>query len=317
MLENNTSVFTIILNWNQFQMTLECLESLRLSDYPNNTILLVDNGSKDGSCVEIPVHFPEVIMLCQPENLGFCEGNNVGIRYAIQQGADYILLLNNDTVIASDMIRKLVDACEADSANGMAGPTMFYHEQPERIAAAGSRVDYRSARFWHLRDGEENTSFNSAEVEEVDFIISCGVLVRRETIEKIGLLDNRYFINGDDIDWGLRAKAAGYQVLYVPEAKMWHKISATMGQFSPATVYYMTRNSFLLFSTHSKGWQRPLAFTLNSIRTLRTVFAWSVNSKYRNMKRHRQANLLAMRDAILGRYGKMGQDVAEVCYPKR
>lgn len=321
MTRQYASVYTIILNWNQPEMTLECLDSLNESLYPNNTIVVVDNGSIDGSPDIIRSHHPDAHLLIMPENLGFCEGNNVGMRYALEQGADYIFLLNNDTVVAPDMLTRLVEACQADEKAGMAGPTMYYYDEPDKIAAAGGVVERSSARYWNRNDGvldpinNGRSEASPAPPEDVDFIVSCAVLARRETVERIGLLDNRYFINGDDIDWGLRATASGYKVLYIPEARMWHKISAAMGNGSPAAAYYITRNNFLIFGSHLQGWRRIRAQSLNAARTIRTVLAWSVKPKYRNLRRHRSANLLALRDAYLGRYGKMGEDVASVCYP--
>jgi GT2 family glycosyltransferase len=317
MNHDDPSVYTIILNWNQPQMTMECLDSLTRSVYPNNTIVVVDNGSKDGSPEIIRSHYPNIKLLVMTENLGFCEGNNVGMRYALDQGADYLFLLNNDTVVAPDMLTRLVEACQEDTKAGMAGPTMYYHDEPNKIAAAGGIVDRSRARFWNRMDGVLDPINNDAPTEDVDFIVSCAVLARRETVLRIGLLDNRYFINGDDIDWGLKAIESGYKVLYVPNAKMWHKISAAMGNGSPATTYYITRNNFLIFGTHLQGWRRLHAQVLNTTRTMRTLLAWSIKPKYRNLKRHRSANLLALRDAYLGRFGKMGEDVASVCYQNR
>ena len=315
MLNSNShpDVYTIILNWNQPEHTLECLDSLRRSDYPANTIILVDNGSSDGSPEVIQGRHPEIILLPQPQNLGFCDGSNIGIRYALAQGADYVFLLNNDTTLASDMLSLLVGSLEADSSAGMAGPTMFYYEDPNIIAAAGSLFDRKTGSFWNRLDGSVDGASTDGQVREVDFIVSCGVLAKREVIEKIGLLDHRYFINGDDIDWGLRAQSAGYKVIYVPGAKMWHKISAAMGSASPATTYYITRNSYLTISKHLTGFDKLRAFSYTTAGTIRTVIAWTFKSKYQPMYRHRNAKILAMRDALFGRYGKMGPDVTQVC----
>lgn len=311
---NQPAVYTIILNWNQPDDTLECIESLKESNYPANTIILVDNGSSDGSPEVIQGHHPDVTLLQQTQNLGFCESNNIGIQYALAQGADYVFLLNNDTIVASDMLCLLVESLEADSSAGMAGPTMFYYEDPNIIAAAGSLVNNKTGQFWNRLDGSVDGTTKEGEFLEVDFIVSCGVIVKREVIEKIGLLDNRYFINGDDIDWGLRVQAAGYKVIYVPEAKMWHKISAAMGAGSPATTYYITRNAYLTFTKHLKGIAKLRVITLITARNFRLLAAWTVKPKYRHLKRHRNAALFAMRDAWFDRYGKMGDDVALVCY---
>lgn len=310
-------VFTIILNWNQAQLTLGCLKSLSKTMYSSNTVVVVDNGSTDGSLELIRSQYQDVVLLPQNENLGFCEGNNIGIRYALDQGADYVLLLNNDTEVSPDMIGKLVDACEANPIVGMAGPTMYYYDEPTKIASAGGRVDFDKGLYWQQQVGVQDVSLVDEHVQEVDYIVSCGVLVRRAAIEQIGLLDSRFFINGDDIDWGLRTIKAGFKVVYVPDAKMWHMISAAMGVASPAANYYITRNKFLIFGKHLRGVRRLKAQSLNFVRTLRTLLAWSLKPRYRYLKPHRDANLMALRDALIGRYGRMGHDVEAICIAKK
>jgi len=310
-------VFIIILNWNQLDLTLECIASLAGQDYENYTTIVVDNGSTDGSPDVILDNYPKVVMLTLEENLGYSQGNNIGMRYALEHGADYLFLLNNDTTVAPDMLRLLVDATEADPEIGMSGPTMYYFDQPNRIAAAGSMIDRQRGTFRHLDDGKIESEPNGP-VKEVDFIVSCGVLVKREVVDKIGLFDTRYFINGEDIDWGWKTQKAGYKVVYLPSARMWHKISATMGQASPSTTYYTTRNTLLLFSTHQSGLSKMRSLAFIWFRSLRTISAWTLKAQYRHQGFHRKrdANLFALRDAVLGRFGMMGPDVSAICYPK-
>lgn len=142
--------------------------------------------------------------------------------------------------------------------------------------------------------------------------------LKRAVLERIGLLDERFFINYDDVDLSLRAGAAGYRVLYVPAARMWHKVSAAMGQASPATTYYMTRNALLLFRLHGRGLGRASAMARVFARTARTIGAWTLRPQYRDplFRRKRDANLFALRDFCAGRFGKMGPDVARVCFTR-
>lgn len=163
-----------------------------------------------------------------------------------------------------------------------------------------------------LADGTADTQ----RLIEADYIDTCAALVRAEVFRTAGLLDRRYFINFDDADLGLRAKKAGFRVVYQPSAKMWHKVSAAMGQASPATTYYMTRNQLLLFLTHSGGFNRLLAIAKIVLRTVRTILAWSSKPVYRRddlFQRRRNANLFALRDFALRRFEKMGPDVARAC----
>jgi GT2 family glycosyltransferase len=150
----------------------------------------------------------------------------------------------------------------------------------------------------------------------VDFIVGCGVLVSRRLIEVVGVLDAQYYLNYEDVEWGIRARHYGFKVLYVPQAIMWHKVSATLGQASPANTYYMTRNALLFFWENTPLHLRWLPVSRIIIRTLRTITAWRFKPQYANESfvRKRKANILALRDFFLGRFDKMGSDVIQVCY---
>ena len=310
-------VYTIILNWNQADYTLDCLDSLLNSDYPNHTTVVVDNASTDGSEQKICERFPSIHLIRNSENLGYSEGNNVGIRYALQQQADYVFLLNNDTVVDPGMLSKLVEAAESKVDTGITGPTMYYMDPPEVLWGGENQIDWKKANPVRLKMGDQHPRevIRNGLPVETDYIDSCAVLIKREVLEKIGLMDNRYFINFDDLDLNTRARKAGYKVVYVPGAVMWHKVSAAMGLASPATTYYMTRNSLLFFWTHAPGIWKYTSFLLLFSRHLRTIGAWSLRRKYRDeiFRRRRNASLFALRDFFQGRYGRMGKDVAEVC----
>lgn len=309
-------VFTIILNWNQLDLTLDCLASLSECDYPNHTIILVDNGSSDGSPERIRAAYPQVVVLPLPHNLGYSAGNNAGLNYALEHGADYLFLLNNDTLVSPDLITRLVTAAQADPAVGMVGPTMFYFEPSDVVWGAKNYILWPQGRT--LRQGMNQPAPSNLASEppcEIDYIDSCAILVKRQVVEKIGLLNEDYFINYDDVDWNTRARAAGYKVIYLPAAHMWHKVSAAMGVASPRTTYYMTRNGLLFFSTHAKGLARCLAVARILSDTLQTVAAWTLFKQYHTpaFRQKRAANLLALRDFFTRRFGKMGPDVERAC----
>jgi GT2 family glycosyltransferase len=311
------AVYAVILNWNQGEMTADCLDSLARQDYSNFHVVIVDNGSEDDSPAMLRERFPYVTILEIGENLGYSLGNNVGIRQAMSKGADYILLLNNDTEVDPTMLTRLVDVAESDPGIGMVGPTMYYAEPPDMIWSATNFIDWQRATVVREHMGRLDDGMSSLLPEspqQVDAIDTCALLVNREVISKIGLMNGDYFINYDDVDWNVRARKAGYKLVYVPTARMWHKVSAAMGQASPATTYYMTRNQLLFFWTHTPGPLRILAISRILLRTVRTVGAWTLKPQYRGFRRKRDANLLALRDFFLGRFGKMGPDVVRVCY---
>jgi GT2 family glycosyltransferase len=153
---------------------------------------------------------------------------------------------------------------------------------------------------------------------EVDYIDTCAILIKNDVIHRIGGMDGRYFINFDDLDFNVRSKRAGFKIVYVPAARMWHRVSSSMGIASPGTTYYMTRNALLFFWSHAPGVWKIIDVLLLITRTIRTILAWNLKPGYRNddkFSRKSAANLFALRDFCFGRFGKMGQDVHEACYP--
>lgn len=306
-------VYIVVLNWNQCEMTLECLASLAELDYPHYEVVVVDNGSRDGSPSVIHERFPEARVIENSENLGFVEGNNVGIRRALQQGADYVLLLNNDTVVDPQMLTALISVAESDTQIGIVGPLIYYYDQPETIWNAGNMVDWRAGESRPScvdeQDGDVLTSY------EVDYVAGCALCIKRQVIERIGLMDPRCFFYCEDTDWCLRGWAEGYRVVVVLQACIWHRVSATIGYDSPAATYYMTRNEFLLLWKNLRGVKRIAAIANAAYRHLRTVAAHTVKKRHRHLRANRNARLLALRDAALGRFGKMGPDVTAICYP--
>ena len=309
----------VILNWNNPDDTLACLGSVGALHYPAEQLetIVVDNGSTDDSVVRISAEYPEATILETEENLGYAAGNNVGIRYALDTGADYILILNNDTLIAPTMLTELVHFMEPRPEIGMAGPTMYCVEPKDTLFAAGSFVQWSKGQLWHRGLFQPaNVYAGIQNPEPVDFIVGCGVLVRRQCIEAIGLFNPDYYLNFEDTEWDIQAWRHGFEVWHVPQAVMWHKVNATLGRASPANTYYMTRNALLFFWRNASLHLRWLAVSRIILRTLRTTMAWTVKPQYRNetFRRKRDANLFALRDFFLGRFGRMGPDVARVCY---
>ncbi len=301
-------VAVIILNWNNAADTLACLESVFQLDYPNFSVLVVDNGSTDDSVTRIREHYPHLTLLLTGENLGYAEGNNAGIRQALQDNPDYICMLNNDTIVLSNFLTELVKEMETDPRIGMAGPKMYYFDPSNMLFSAGCDIDWRRGivthrgiqqRDWHNKVANFNTAW------DVDSIAGCGVLVRREVFDDVGLLDPTYFLNFEDVDWCVRTTSYGYRVRYVPQAVLYHKVSATLGQGSPSNTYYMTRNALQFFSRH--GPHKIQAVSSILLRTLRTLGAWTFKPAYDSQmfKYRRNAIVLALHDSLMRRSGPM------------
>lgn len=316
MIESNYPVVAIVvLTWNQRDLTLDCLASLAEMDYPSDKlqIIVVDNGSNDNTPIAIQEQFSDVIVIENGNNLGFAEGNNVGIHSALQGPAGYIMLLNNDTVIDKHMLTELLSVIESSSTIGIVGPKMLYFEPDDIIWCAGNRINWHSGKSIRLH-AEEPDTLHCEQPLEVDFITACAILLRRSVIEEIGLLDTRFFLYYEETDWCVRAHKAGWRIFYVPSARLWHKVSATIGATSPAIDYYMNRNVLLFLAKHLNGFFKVRAIVQTAGRNLLAAAAYTFKSYGGQRTPNRNARLMALRDAILGRWGKMGEDVARICH---
>jgi hypothetical protein len=262
--------------------------------YPNFQVVVVDNGSDDGSQEAIRERFTSVTLLENGENLGFAGGNNVGISFALQRGADYVLLLNNDTVVDPRCLTLLVDAADGNERIGIVGPTIYYFDEPGLVWSAGGRMDWRRGRPY--------LSPPSRDEDEVDYVTGCAMLVKSEVIRRIGLLDERFFMYFEEVDWCIRAKRVGFEVVHVPEAKVWHKISLEKQFASPRISYYMTRNRLLFLKKAGAG---PIAWLYTLfLDYLRTILSWSIRPKYRGKRAQRDAMIRAISDFWRGRFGR-------------
>jgi GT2 family glycosyltransferase len=220
-------VYIIVLTWNGKADTLDCLRSLQNLSYPTARILVVDNASNDGTAAAIRSSFPNVELICNDSNLRFAGGNNVGIEYSLKRGADYILLLNNDTVVDSDFLTVLVQKAKEDRRIGIAGPKIYYNES-DCIWFAGGRIEWWKGWVSHI--GIHEPDEHQYDIpREVDYITGCCMLLKREVINAVGTLDEKFYLYGEDVDWCIRARRAGFKVVYVPLSHIWHKVSASSG----------------------------------------------------------------------------------------
>ncbi|MCG3118928.1 MAG: hypothetical protein ALAOOOJD_01217 [bacterium] len=251
----NPLVWILLVNWNGKNDTLACLASLRKVTYHPLHILVIDNASTDGSVDAIRVQFPEVEVLANARNERFARANNQGLQMALQAGAEFVLLLNNDTEVAPDFIAQLVQAMHARQDAGMVAPKIYYHRDPQLIWFAGGKVNLWTGRVWHrgLRQFDSPERFTLTEA--VDYLTGCAILIKRACLEKIGGLDENYFMYAEDADWCWRAQRAGFVCLYQPTAKIWHKVSASAG--GSFKIYHKVRGNFLFFKRYAKWYHWP------------------------------------------------------------
>ena len=242
-------VTIVLINWNALDDTVECLESLQKLDYRDLSIIVIDHGSPDDQASTIQRQFPDIKVHAAGRNLGYTGGNNLGIELALAGGPDYILCLNNDTVVAPDLLLALVDAMEANPKAGVATPAIYQAHQPTRLAGLGCNF-----RFDRLLCGEPLSASPTTPLEqpfEVPYAEGCAMFLRRAMVEQIRGFDDQFFAYFEDADLCLRAKTKGWTSLAVPSARVWHKVAGkSSGENSPTACFYSARNSWLLVRKH-------------------------------------------------------------------
>ncbi|MFC1700533.1 glycosyltransferase family 2 protein [Patescibacteria group bacterium] len=268
-------VFVIILNWNGWRDTLECLKSLKQNNYWNYKIVVVDNGSTDNSLDRLQDIDSDkrISLLPIGTNLGFSGGNNIGIKYALKNGADYILLLNNDTKVDKYFLSELIKQAEGDRNGGLFGPKIYYHDNPEVIWFAGGKININPFEVNGTHIGlnkPDSEKYN--QIKKVDYITGCCFLIKKEVIDKIGFLDEDYFLYYEDADYCLRARKAGYKCTFVPSAKIWHKCSVGTHEGSSSYVYYHTRNALIMARKNGSFFEKIFIFKLTGWIFIKQIF---------------------------------------------
>jgi len=309
MKDTNPRVSIIILNWNGWEDTIECLESLYQITYPNYDVIVVDNGSEDESLEMIrkycqgkirveskffeyskenkPIKVIEyareeaeegggkeeeirdipsnkrLVIIKNEKNYGFAEGNNIGIRYAMKAfNPDYVLLLNNDTVVERGFLSELVNIAESDEKIGVVGPRIYFYDRPEIIQSIGVNINFWSGTTNSLGCKKTDSAIiRNVETIDVDCVIGACFLMKKEALTVIGLLDPIYFIYNEETDWSLRARMYGYKSICCLKAKIWHKDKASSSKNLEFSIYYPIRNRLLLLRRYA----RKLQFIFSSI----------------------------------------------------
>lgn len=293
------SVYAIALNYNTREMTIGLFESLAKLVYPNVHLVLVDNGSKDDCAAVVASRWPQVKVFALPQNLGYAGGCNVGIRYALEADADYVLLLNSDTVVNPPFVDELVAVGEKDPRNGFICPRIYAGAPPSDVLWSDGGGYY--SLWTGFADGYARGRRRPPEAlldsREVTFATGC-CLARTETIRKIGLLDEGLFAYAEDIDWSTKALRAGYKIITAPQALMWHlEIRATTSAWR---FRLTTRNTLRVHWRHARWWHCLTAWPFIFVR-------WLGYMTFREVihGRWREAGALwkGVTDALAGRTG--------------
>jgi len=273
-------VYVIMLTYNHSEDTRQALISLQRLTYPNVRLVIVDNQSTDETVSMVRRDFPEVMVLVNASNLGFAAGVNVGIRYVLEFGAKLVLLINNDVVVAPDMLDCLVAAMEEDI--GATAPLIYQLEDPTRIWSAGfarhpSLLEMRGGARGELDIGKWIAPF------EVDYLLGCALLLDCDVLRKVGFFDERYFFYYEDLDLSLRMQENGYRLLTVPQARMWHKGSGSAGSSSEFRVYHMARSSIVFFRSHTVGLRRFAILLFRIGSALKKSLNFAFTGKFQHM----------------------------------
>jgi len=297
----------VLVTWNQREDALECLTSLDRTTVREKTIIVVDNGSQDGTPETVRRLHPEVTLLEAGRNIGFAAANNLGIRLALEWDPPFVFLLNTDTTVDTEILGALLEAMESEPHLGIAGPQMYFYHEPDRIWFAGGETDIVTGFSTHWRFGEldEEAGADPARVaasrqhrpwgfkgtgrepvqgliRPCSFVNGAGMFVRSEVFRTVGLLAEEFFHTAEDTDFCHRAREAGFLVAHVPRAKLWHKVRSTAGgavRSHPLYVYYEYRNKLLVAGKHASARARARALPRTLVHLARAEWAYLRHEK--------------------------------------
>jgi len=291
----NLKISVIIVTFNGEKHILDCLKSILESSYSDYEIIVVDNASKDKTSDLVKEKFPQVKLIINKKNLGFTGGNNIGIK---ESKGEFIFLLNDDTVVHPDLLKILTAELESSSKIGIVGPKIYFMSPEgkrfDKIWFAGGKIDWKRGEAYNLGKGLKDNELKNDVKKEADFITGCALMIKKEVIKKIGLLDEKFFAYYEDADWCQKTIKAGYAVVYVPFGGVWHIKSATSSQvylndirgkyfrmlgrylFTVIRLKYKNyRNRFVFFIRHA-GFYYKIIFLIKFAFIFTPKFLWSV-----------------------------------------
>ncbi len=302
-------VVIVLLQYHQIEHTLECLDSLKNIQYSHFEVIVVDNGSTREELTTLKTAYPHIFILENHENLGFAEGNNRGIQWALSHSADFILLLNNDTVVHPHLLKAFVQAADCHPQAAVFGAKIYSYDLPTTLWHTGGGVQRKWLRCFHLGCGEDDLGKKWEKIQPAEYVCGCALFARASAVKKVGLLNPDYFLLWEEIDWCFRFRKSGFECLFVPEAKVWHKISMSFEgrNQGPLWHYYYFRNRLLFAKHHLKKSER-LSFYLwqlpKEIKEICKKLFFSQTNPL--VKKQHLAILQGTKDYFLKRLGKSG-----------
>lgn len=295
------AVAVIVINWNGADDTIACLASLAATGQAGLRPYVVDNGSDDGSGARIRAARPEATIVASAENLGYAGACNLGLARALADGASHLWLLNNDTTVAPDAIAQFL-AADRQVGPALLSPKILYHDRPDELWYAGGRFNPDLTSHHIGQDEPDRGQYDR--LRPIAWATGCAIFLRAAVARELGPLDARYFLYLEDVDWSLRARARGLPVYFVPGARVYHRVSRSVGQAAPGFVrYYAWRNYYLLVSRHGAWWQRLWAYADLTSRFARIGLRYALFPSYR-LDPSYQARTRGLIDFVAGRFGQ-------------
>lgn len=292
-------VAVIVLNWRKPVETMLCLESLSRITYPNAQIIAVDNGSGDESVPLIRQRFPQITVLETGANLGYAGGNNVGVRWALERGAEFTLILNNDVIVDPGFIEPLIEASRLHPGPIIVTPVICELARPDIVWTIGADIDWRTGAPVRRHEGERREEWQKAEPHPVTFAPGMALLAPRAAWERAGPMDEAYFLYYEEADWCFHAIRAGCRILAAPQSCVWHDAEGAEGRTSPAITYYMTRNALRFLDRNQPRPQR----WASKARVIAWAVIHSLSDLYHGQRIRSRARWRALLDYMAGRYG--------------
>ncbi len=246
-------VAVIVLNYNGKEVTLQALPSISQMRYPSFDVVVVDNASTDDSVSAIRAAHPELAIVTVDVNQGAAGGYNLGMRWALDRGYDYLLILNNDIEVHPDLLTELVAVAERTPTIGAVGPKVYYFWNRDRIWSAGGRIRFREAVTRERGLGEVDHGQYDRD-QAVDYINGCGLLIRRQALLAAGLWDPIFHLSVEDADWCLRLRRAGFSVWYAHRAVLWHMVAFTTGIYKPSKTFHTGRSTAIFVRRYGNAW---------------------------------------------------------------
>jgi len=235
-------VYIIILNYNGYKDTIECIHSLKDIDYKNYKIVVVDNNSVDNSIEKIKNTFNEIVVLNTGINLGYAGGNNYGIKYALENKANYICVINNDVIVDRNFLKPLVDYMENNKNVGIVGPAVCEYYDKNIVQSTGAKINLAKGNVPLINYGKKYSNITKSKVIECDYISGACLLFRKDLVNEIGYIPESYFLFYEETEWCLKVKRRGYKVVCLPNSKIYHKGSASVKNISGLSEYLGFRN---------------------------------------------------------------------------